>query len=258
MNSGRFFSWVLLVACATSVHAAEPLEESVVQKYEVDPDVTLSVENTDGAIRVYGTHKKEVCIQAIKRAYDRERLQAIVVDVKASRNRIAITTSFPPRKNVLSDRSGTVDYIIVVPQTARLNELKLTTGEIQVEGLRPGGSASARLVNGWLGGQNCFANLDLSVDTGRLDLAYSWWENHEIAIKASSARGNIRAIFPSDAALNLSAVAAEGKVANGFQSNKAGTAGVVHSVAEVIGSEAEAVVSLEARRGNIRIDKFNY
>jgi hypothetical protein len=29
-------------------------------------------------------------------------------------------------------------------------------------------------------------------------------------------------------------------------------------VAEVIGSDAQAVVSLEARRGNIRIDKMSY
>ena len=139
MNSGPLFSLILLIGCATSVQAVEPLEDSVVQRYEVDADVTVSVENIDGSIRVYAAETPVVRFQAIKKAYNAERLQGIIVDVKASRSRIAITTSLPPRKNLLSDRSGTVDYIIVVPQTARLADLKLSNGEILVEGLRPGG-----------------------------------------------------------------------------------------------------------------------
>lgn len=236
--------------------AVEPLEEIVEQKYDVTPNATLSVQNIDGSIRVYADEHPVISIQAIKKAYNEERLQGIVVDTKATPNSVAITTTFPPRKNAVSDRSGTVDYIIVVPQTARITQLDLTNGEVLVEGLRNGGSAKARLVNGWLAGHNCFGNLDLAVESGRLDVAYDWWENHEFAIKAASTRGSIRATFPSDASLNLSATAPEGQVANGFNSNKTGD--VVHSVAEVIGAEAQAAVSLEASRGNIRIDKLIY
>jgi hypothetical protein len=238
-----------------SAFAVEPLEQNVEQKYDVDADVTVTVENTDGSIRVYGADQPVVRFLAIKKAYDAERLAGIVVDVKASRNRIAITTSFPPRKNALGDRSGTVDYIIVVPQTARLADLKLNTGELLVEGLRPGGSAKAHVGNGWLGGHNSFANLDFTLENGRLDIAYDWWENHEFAVKAASARGNIRASFPSDVALNLSATTAEGRIANGFASAKTKPADVIRSIAEVIGTDAQAVVSLQAGRGNIRIDK---
>ena len=239
--------------------AVEPLEEIVEQKYSVETDATLSVQNVDGSIRVYAADKPEIRIQAIKKAYDRERLEAILVDVKATQNSVAITTTFPPRKNALSDRSGTVDYIIVVPQTAQVTDLSLTNGELFVEGLRNGGQAKARLVNGWIAGHNCFGNLDLAVETGRLDVAYDWWENHEFSIKAFSTRGNVRAIFPGDTSINLSATAAEGRIANGFAPKKANPAEeVIHSVAEVIGPDAEAVVSLEARRGNIRIDKMRY
>ena len=113
-------------------------------------------------------------------------------------------------------------------------------------------------MNGWLAGHNCFGNLDLSVESGRLDVAYDWWENHEFAIKAFNTRGNIRAAFPSDASLNLSATATEGRIANGFDSKKTNSGDIVHSVAEVIGPEAEVAVSLEARRGNIQIDKMTY
>ena len=248
----------LLLFFGPTAFAVEPLEEILEQKYEVTADATLSVQNIDGSIRVYAADQSRISIQAIKKAYNAERLRGIVVDVKATQSSVAITTNFPPRKNALSDRSGTVDYIIVVPQTARITDLNLTNGELLVEGLRNGGSARAHLINGWVAGHNCFGNLDLAVETGRLDVAYDWWENREFAIKASSTRGNVRAIFPNDASLNLSATALEGRVANGFASTRASPADVVHSIAEVIGAEAQAVVSLEARRGNIRIEKISY
>jgi hypothetical protein len=252
----RLVPSVLWLVLAATANAVEPLEQIVDQKFDVAPDVTLSVQNIDGAIRVYAAEEPVVIIQAIKKAYNVERLKGIVVDAKATPTRVAVTTSFPPRKNALSDRSGTVDYIIIVPQTARITQLELTNGEVLVEGLRNGASAKAHLVNGWMIGRNCFGNLDLKVETGRLDVAYDWWENREFVVKALNIRGQVRAIFPNDASLNLSATATEGRVANGFGDKKTRPADVIHSVAEVIGPAARAVVSLEARSGNIRIDKI--
>jgi hypothetical protein len=258
MSSTELRKWVLCVVwvlCATLASAVEPLEEIVEQKYTVDATATLSVANTDGSIRVYGAEAPEITILAIKKAYTPDRLKGIVVDVKATSNSVAITTSFPPRKNALSDRSGTVDYIIVVPQTARITDLKLANGEVMVEGLRPGGSATAHLVNGWLAGHNCFADLNLIIENGRLDVAYDWWENHKFTVKAANTRGNLRAFIPSDASLSLNANAVQGRVANGFETKKSSSGDVIHSIATVIGAEAEATISLEAGRGNIQIDK---
>lgn len=249
------FAFVVALVFAQPAFAVEVLEEIVEQKYDVSPDATLSVANTDGSIRVYAADAPRIAIQAIKKAYTRERLQGIVVDVKATRNSVAIATSFPPRKNALSDRSGTVDYIIIVPHTVRITELSLTNGEMLVEGLRGGGSATAHLVNGWLAGHNCFADLDLRVETGRLDVAYDWWESHKFAVKATNTRGNVRAILPPDASVMLNATALEGRIANGLEAKKASPADVVHSISTVMGVDAEAAISLETRRGNIQIDK---
>jgi hypothetical protein len=242
------------VLLARGAFAVESLEETIEQKYPLDADATLSISNTDGSIRIYAADGPDISILAIKKAYTSERLEGIVVDVKATRHSVAIATIFPPRKNVLSDRSGTVDYIVIVPQKIRITRLDLMNGELLVEGLR-GGSATAHLVNGWLAGHNCFGDLDLKVESGRLDVAYDWWENHEFSIKASNTRGNIRLILPGDSSINLSASAAEGRIANAFDAKKESDAGIIHSLATVIGPEAEAVVALDAGRGNIRIDK---
>jgi hypothetical protein len=250
-----FLSLAAFLFLRQSALGVEPLEEIVEKKYDLDPDATLSVANTDGSIRVYGADVPAITIQAIKKAYTSGRLQGIIVDVKATRNSVSIATTFPRRENALSDRSGTVDYIIVVPQGIRITRLDLVNGELLVEGLR-GGNATAHLVNGWIGGHNCFADLNLSLETGRLDLAYDWWENQRFSVKVSSTRGNVRALLPSDASISLSATALEGRVANGFDANKTSSGDVIHSVATVIGTDAETTISLEAGRGNIRIDRM--
>ena len=85
---------------------------------------------------------------------------------------------------------------------------------------------------------------------------HSQLTQRSFAVKALNYTGHLHAIFPSNASLNLSAMANEGRIANGFGDKKTGPADVIHSVAEVIGPNAQAVVSLEARRGNIRIDKI--
>src|SRR5688572_4487591 len=151
----------LLVFIQSAAGVTKPLEETIEQKYELDADATLSISNTDGTIWIYAAETSEIFLKATKKAYTAERLEGIVVDVQASRKAVAINTTFPPRKNALSDRSGIVDYIIIVPQAIKITQLKLVNGEVTVEGLR-GGSAKAQVKNGWIAAQSCFADLDLT------------------------------------------------------------------------------------------------
>jgi hypothetical protein len=234
--------------------AAEVLEETIEQKYELDPDATLSISNTDGAIRIYAADTPEIFIKATKKAYTPERLKGIVVDVQATRKTVAIGTTFPPRRNALSDRSGTVDYTVIVPQAIKITQLELINGEVTIEGLR-GGSAKAHVRNGWVSGQNCFADLDVTTETGRLDVVFGWWENHKFTVKGSSDRGIVRAFLPSDASVTLNASCDTGRIINAFAAQKTGANDTVRSLNTVIGSNADAVLELKAGRGDIQIHK---
>jgi hypothetical protein len=234
--------------------AARVLEETIEQKYEWDPGITLSISNTDGSIRIYAAETSEIFVQATKKAYTAERLKGIVLDVQATRKAVAIGTTFPPRKNALSDRSGTVDYIVIVPQAIKITQLELVNGEVTLEGLR-GGSAKARVTNGWVTGRDCFADLDLTVETGRLDIWYGWWENHKFSVKGSSARGIIRAILPSDVSVTLNASTVEGRIINAFGASKTGATDTIRSLNTVIGSNANAVIELKAVQGDIQFHK---
>lgn len=245
---------VTLLLLVRSEAAIKILEEIVAQKYAVDPDATLSIRNTDGSVRVYGGDLPEISIQAIKKAYTAERLKEIVVDVKATRTNVAIDTIFPPGKNAWSDRSGRVEYIIIVPQATKITRLDLVNGEVLVEGLR-GGSATAHLVNGWLGGHNCFGDLNLSIVTGRLDVAYDWWESHKFSAKASSVSAAIRAILPSHGAVAISARTETGNIANAFGPRQHGSSGPVRALDTATGPEPESAIEMKTTSGNIRIEK---
>ncbi len=240
-----------------SASAVETVEEMIEQKYAVDSDATLSLNNIDGSIRVYAGDVREISIQAIKRAYTLDRLKQIVVDVKATPKSVTIETIFPSKKTgfSLSDRSGTVEYNLIVPDTIRTTNLNLVNGEILVESLR-GGSAVAHLVNGWLGAHNCFGDLNLRIENGRLDVAYDWWDKSKFSVKLSSAHGNIRAIIPSDAWFGIAARTITGRIANGLDPRKESPTEPMHSLNLSTGPEPEMAFEINSTNGNIHIEKM--
>src|SRR5438132_8520667 len=115
-------AFCLLLSCRPAVDRT--LEEMIDHSYPIEPTATLSVTNRDGSIRVYaaGNETRDVRVEAIKKAYSAERLRAISVQVSATSNSISIETIYPPDSPIgFSDRSGTVDYVIVIPQTVRIS-----------------------------------------------------------------------------------------------------------------------------------------
>ena len=154
---------------------------------------------------------------AIKKAYSLERLNKIEVKVLTDARSMTIDTVFPPKEKGwgFGDRSGTVDYIIVVPDSTRIRNLEVTDGEIAVDGLR-GGSARARLITGRMFSHNCFGNLDLAVTRGRLDFFYDWWEPQIFAVEGAIGNGNINVYIPPGSSFNVDAEAMDGDILDYF------------------------------------------
>lgn len=247
---------VPLLFLVPSMAAVQIEEEIVEQEYPVDPAATLSIQNTDGSIRVYAGNAPKVSIQAIKKAYTSDRLKSIGVSVQATPKSVAIKTILPPKKSALSlnDRSGTVDYIITVPQTMRITKLDLVNGEILIDGLL-GGSAAAHLVNGWVSARNCLSDLNLAVESGRLEVEYDYWENAKFSVKLSIVHGGIRALIPSDASARIVARTATGRIENAFAPEEDEESEPVRTVNFAIEPEPEAAFEMNATDGNITIEK---
>jgi DUF4097 and DUF4098 domain-containing protein YvlB len=247
----------LLFSCRPPVD--KTLEEMIDHVYPVEPTTTLSVTNRDGSIRVYaaGGEMQEVRVEAIKKAYSAERLKAISVRVSAQPNAISIETIYPPASPIgLSDRSGTVDYIIVVPQTIRISKLELTNGEVQLDGLRSE-EAHAQLGSGRLFAHNCFGNLDLKLKSGNLAIAYEWWEDLEFSIRATIQDGNAFAYIPTDAAFHLIAHTATGKIANDFSEKEDRRAEPINKIDMSVNGGTKTTFQFETQDGNIKIAEHN-
>jgi hypothetical protein len=246
--------YALLCGCGGST---QPLEEIFEHTYPFDPGAAISLTSIDGSVEIHGSAKPEIHLQVIKKAYTAARLHSISVNVSAQPNSISIETIFPPKKNwSFSDRSGTVDYIIVVPETARIARLELRNGEISVAGMQ-GGDVHANLGNGRLFVRNCFCDIQAREVTGALILMYDWWNPRKFSADTQIADGNLFAVIPGDASFHLIAEAANGKIGNDFAEKEQRTGAPVTKVDSLVGASPQATINLRAIDGNIKIVEAN-
>ncbi len=259
MNMGRSLRFVpflcaLFSGCGESIE--QPLEQTIEKIYAVDPAVTFSVRNRDGSIRIYGWGEPEMKVQAIKKAYSADRLNKIGVDISAQPQSVSIKTNFPPMPRWgLFDRSGTVDYTIIVPETSKITRVELINGEVSIDGIR-GGTVNASLGNGRLSAHNCFGNLRLALQSGGLDLGYDWWEQRSFSVDANIARGNVRAFIPGDASFRLLAESRTGRVASDFTDQKQRN-GQLRKIDTIVGANPGPDFKIYATEGNIKIVEIN-
>jgi hypothetical protein len=240
---------------ARSLPAGEVLEDVVERRFPLDPSGTFSLRAIDGTVEIYGTDSREVKVIATKKAFSPERLNAITIRVDAKRDSVSIETTPPPApRHRFSDRSGTVEYIINVPQTARIARVELPHGELLIDGMR-GPSIAANLGSGQMETHNCFCDQTVHVNKGGLHVFFDWLEEGPISIEAVIEDGNALARIPTDATFQLRAVAKQGHVSSDFSPMETRKRGDVSEINEVIGDAPAAKLSFRASQGNIHISE---
>jgi hypothetical protein len=232
------------------------LEETFEQSYAISPSSKIAINNGDGAVFVYGSNVNEMRVHAVKKAYSRTRLAQIAVSVDLKPGFVSIATKFPPKpKWGLLDRSGTVDYTIVVPANVDISELHLEAGEILLDGMR-GATTRAWLGAGRMFARNCFTTLVLTLRRGNLIISYDWWEQSKFSVEANIAQGNAWAYLPSDAAFHLLAKTEEGKALSDFESAVQTSAHGMQIDALVNGG-GDATINVGVAKGSIKVAEAN-
>lgn len=247
---------MLLNGCGTN---STVLEEIVEQVYTIEPSANVSIENRDGAVLIYSSDGNELQVRAVKKAYSRERLNQIAIDVSIKSGAVSVSTKFPPQpKWALFDRSGTVDYTIVLPANIGICALDLNAGEVLLDSM-PGREARVRVGDGRIFAHNCFTNLELTVNRGTLTLSYDWWGEEKFSAQATMTQGNAWVWLPSDAAFHLFADAAHGKIANDFSNLtiSANSSGSAMKIDQIINGGGSAAIKIRVGNGNIRIGEAN-
>jgi hypothetical protein len=256
----RQIAVVLLLLLASCGSESDPLvEETFERLYTVQPNTEISIQNHDGAVLVYGANTNELQVHATKKAYSRMRLKEIAIDVSVQSTTVSIDTKFPPKPRwAVFDRSGTVDYTIVVPATASISQLRLVAGEVLVDGMR-GPSVHAWLGDGRMLAHNCFTKIDLALQRGNLTLSYDWWEHGTFSVHANIAQGNAWAFLPSESAFHLVAETARGKISNDFDNVavERTAASAAAKIDMLVNSGGQAAIEIRAAEGDIKIVEAN-
>jgi hypothetical protein len=260
-NSRRV--WAILGALLISLSGCDTessrvIEDTFEQLYTIEPSANITIQNGDGAVLVYGSNLNEMRVHAVKKAYSRTRLAQIAVNVSTRPDSVSITTKFPPKpKWGLFDRSGTVDYTIVVPAAAGISELNLDAGEILLDGML-GPTTRARLGSGRIFARNCFTKLEAVMERGNLILSYDWWEEEQFSVHARVAQGNVWAHLPGDAAFHLVAKAGHGQIFNDFKSAAVPEESVDGmKLNALLNNGGRATIKIRVAKGNINILETN-
>jgi hypothetical protein len=221
---------------ANAVTAGEMLEDVVEQRFPLDPSGTFSLRAIDGTVEIFGSDSREVKIVATRKAFSLERLNAIVIRVDARPDAVNIETTPPPTpRHHFSDRSGTLEYTINIPQTARIARVEMPNGQLVIH--------------------NCFCDQSIHVIQGGLNVFFDWMDERPFAIEAEIDDGNVLAHLPTDATFQLHAVARKGHVSSDFSPMESRKRGGASEINEVIGHTPVAKLSFRAREGNIHISE---
>ena len=252
--TGRAIFLLFLVLCQRA-NAAEVLQEISEHVYPLDSGGAISIHAIDGSVLLYAGEREDVSIKTIKKAYSQDRFKNIQIDVKATPKEVALETIIAPGKTRfgLTDRSGTVDCVIIVPQTSRVTKLEMANGEVLIAGLR-GGTVTAHLVNGFMTVYDCFGNLDLTTENGRLEVVYNWSEDNKFSLRLCNSQGLIRTRFPSDASVSVKARTQTGAIVNAL-AGQSNLSEPVRSLEFTTAADPVTTCEIRSTNGNIRIEQ---
>ncbi len=199
---------------------AQELREDFHQTYPLSANGRLSLENLNGGVRIAVWDRDEVQVNAVKRAYRRERLNEAKIEVNATADAIRVKTTYPDWNQTFTDEQkgrdnnpALVDYSLTVPRKARLESIDLVNGSLDVEGVE--GDVKASSVNGRLTARGLAGVAKLSTVNGTLEATFTQLDGAK-PISLGSVNGSVLLIIPSDANAIVRASTVHGAISNEF------------------------------------------
>ena len=227
MNRRPSLSWlgaILGTVCALFVfalgaHASDhsgAVTEEFHQTYTLAPDGRVELDNINGAVHISAWDQNEVKVDAIKYADSKDRLDDAKIEIDATRDSISIQTKYKQHDLTFNwgshNNPAGVEYTLTVPRTARLDEIKLVNGELDVAGVS--GEVHASCINGRLEARDLSGSAHLSTVNGRLEARFGALPNS--GVELNSVNGSLDLTIPSDARAEIEAETVSGGIDNDF------------------------------------------
>src|SRR5262252_2581382 len=154
--------------------------------YSLAPNGRVVINNLYGDVEITAWDRDEVLVQATKRSSDPRRLNDAQVVVDSSPELVSIHTQYTGAD---AEHPASVDYRIMVPRSANLENVKLINGGLSITGVA--GPVKASSVNGSIRAEKLEGQADLSTINGRLEAGFER-VSRENSINLTSVNGPIR------------------------------------------------------------------
>jgi DUF4097 and DUF4098 domain-containing protein YvlB len=207
--------FIFTVAAQASDHRGAFTEEFH-QTYALTSDGRVELDNINGAVHISTWDQSEVKVDAVKYADSKERLEQARIDIDSGKDHLSIRTKYPDHDLTFNwgshNNPASVEYTLTVPRTARLDEIKLINGSLDVTGVT--GEVHASCINGRLEAHNLSGRADLSTINGHLDAKFDQLRGSSLELK--SVNGSVELTIPSDSKAEIEASTVSGGIDNDF------------------------------------------
>src|SRR5579872_6576285 len=180
------------------------------QTYVLGPNGRVLVQNLYGDVSITAWDRDEVVVEATKRATDSRRLDDAQIVIEPSAGVISIRTQYAGAD---AEHPASVEYRIMVPRHATLEQVKLVNGGLSISGVT--GPVTASSINGSITAEKLEGQAVLSTINGHLTAGFNRVSPSQ-PISLSSVNGPIKLSIPSGAHANVSARNQSGGIASDF------------------------------------------
>ncbi|MGH9530364.1 MAG: DUF4097 family beta strand repeat-containing protein [Terriglobales bacterium] len=181
--------------------------------YPLSASGKVALDNINGAVHISAWDRDEVKVDAVKYASTQDRLDEAKIVVDAESNSISIRTEYPKYGlNMSPHNPASVEYTLMVPRGANLDQIKLINGSLNIRGVA--GEVQASCINGRLSAQGLAGQAKLSTINGEMDAQFDRLQDSPIEL--SSVNGRLDLTIPSDSKADLEASTMSGSIGDDF------------------------------------------
>ncbi|MFZ1009911.1 MAG: DUF4097 family beta strand repeat-containing protein [Candidatus Sulfotelmatobacter sp.] len=211
-----FCAMLLSAGAAQAADHRGEFTEELHQTYALTQNGRVELDNINGAVHISTWDRNEVKVDAVKYADRKERLDEAHIDIDSGKDYLSIRTKY--RDHDLTFNWGShnnppgVEYTLTVPREARLDEIKLINGSLDITGAA--GEVHASCINGKLEAHNLSGRADLSTVNGHLDARFD--QLAASSVELHSVNGSLELTIPSDSKAEIEANTISGGIENDF------------------------------------------
>lgn len=197
----------------------EQVTEEFHQTYPLSATGRVNLGNINGGVKIKVWDRAAVQVDAIKKAWRRDRLAEARIEVTSTEENIRIKTEYPERNQSFHkderryENPAIVEYSLTVPRKATLESIELVNGPLDIEGVE--GNVKASSINGPVTARGLMGEAKLSTVNGPLEATFTQLDASK-PISVGSVNGNVTLVIPSDSNASIRAGTVHGSITNDF------------------------------------------